>query len=55
MVAFITGAGLKTQEAVLDKLTPPLHIEPHVSSFEEAMARRQEAVTAAAETRPNQD
>ena len=55
VVVFITGAGLKTQEAVLDKLTPPLHIEPHVSSFEEAMTRRQEAVTAAAEARPNQD
>jgi threonine synthase len=55
VVAFITGAGLKTQEAVLDKLTPPLHIEPHVSSFEEAFARRQEAVTAAAEANPRRD
>jgi len=55
VVAFITGAGLKTQEAVLDKLTPPLHVEPHVSSFEEAMARRQEVVTAAAEARPGQN
>jgi threonine synthase len=54
VVAFITGAGLKTQEAVLDKLTPPLHVEPHVSSFEEAMARRQEAVTAGVEARPGQ-
>jgi threonine synthase len=51
----ITGAGLKTREAVLDKLTPPLHIEPHVSSFEEAFARRQEAVTAAAEANPRRD
>ena len=55
VVAFITGAGLKTQEAVLDKLTPPLHIEPRVSSFEEAMARRQDAVTAGAEVRPSQN
>jgi threonine synthase len=55
VVAFITGAGLKTQEAVLDKLTPPLHVEPHVSSFEEAMARRREAVRAAAEANPGRD
>jgi threonine synthase len=54
VVAFITGAGLKTQEAVLDALTPPLHVEPHVTSFEEAVARRKEAVTAAAEVRPSQ-
>ncbi len=46
VVAFITGAGLKTQEAVVDKLTPPLHIQPNVASFEEAMARRRQAVAA---------
>jgi threonine synthase len=46
VVAFITGAGLKTQEAVLDKLMPPLHIQPHVASFEEAIAKRREAVPA---------
>ena len=55
VVAFITGAGLKTQEAVLDRLIPPLHIEPHVSSFEEAMARRQEAVATGAEAAPGQN
>ena len=53
VVAFITGAGLKTQEAVLDKLTPPLRIAPHVSSFEEAIAHRREAVAAGAEVRPS--
>ncbi len=52
VVVFITGAGLKTQEAVLDALTPPLRIGPHVSSFEEAMARRQQAMAGAAEVRP---
>jgi threonine synthase len=46
VVAFITGAGLKTQEAVLDKLMPPLVIEPHLASFEEAIAERREAVAA---------
>ena len=54
VVAFITGAGLKTQEAVLDALTPPLHVQPHVASFEEAIARRKEAVTAAAEIPPGE-
>ena len=37
VVAFITGAGLKTQEAVTGALTPPLCIEPTIASFEEAM------------------
>ncbi|MGQ9571605.1 MAG: threonine synthase [Dehalococcoidia bacterium] len=46
VVAFITGAGLKTQEAVLEKLMSPLHIQPHVASFEEAFAKRREAVPA---------
>ncbi len=40
IVAFITGAGLKTQEAVADVLTPPLHIQPLITSFEEAMGER---------------
>jgi threonine synthase len=52
VVAFITGAGLKTQEAVLDALTPPLHIAPHVASFEDAIAGRTEAASATAEVRP---
>ena len=40
VVAFITGAGLKTQEAVMDTLTPPLQIEPTIASFEEAFGER---------------
>ncbi len=46
VVAFITGSGLKTQEAVLDRLAPRLVIEPHLASFEEAMAEHREAVAA---------
>jgi threonine synthase len=46
VVAFITGAGLKTQEAVLDRLAPRLVIEPHLTSFEEAIAEHREAVAA---------
>jgi len=43
-VAYITGAGLKTQEAVIDVLEPPLHVEPTIASFERALdARRQAA------------
>ena len=38
-VAYITGNGLKTQEAVLD-LVRPLVIEPTVSAFQEAMGGR---------------
>jgi threonine synthase len=44
-VAFITGAGLKTQEAVVDHVTKPLHIAPTIESFEEQLReRRQESV-----------
>jgi len=46
-VAFITGAGLKTQEAVMDTLEPPLRIEPSIVSFEEALGERQPGVKAA--------
>jgi threonine synthase len=38
-VAFITGAGLKTQEAVAD-VVKPLIIKPTVESFEEVLAER---------------
>ncbi|MDP2718761.1 MAG: threonine synthase [Dehalococcoidia bacterium] len=37
-VAFITGCGLKTLEAVVDKVTPVIKIQPTVNSFEKAMA-----------------
>ncbi len=46
VVAFITGAGLKTQEAVVDKIKPALHVAPTVASFEEAVAQRGETITA---------
>ncbi len=39
-VAFITGAGLKTVEAVIDELEPPLRVEPTIASFEEALGER---------------
>jgi threonine synthase len=39
-VAYITGAGLKTQEAVADSLTPALHISPTMESFEEKVGER---------------
>jgi threonine synthase len=35
-VAFITGAGFKTVEAVADSLNPPLEIDATVESFESA-------------------
>ncbi|MFN0148310.1 MAG: threonine synthase [Dehalococcoidia bacterium] len=45
-VAFITGAGFKTVEAVSGALNPPLEIEPTVESFEAAYSglRAAEAV-----------
>jgi threonine synthase len=46
-VAFITGAGLKTQEAVMDTLEPPLNVEPSIVSFEEALGERQPETKAA--------
>ncbi len=50
VVAFITGAGLKTQEAVQDRLVPRLVIEPHLASFEEAIAEHRQAVSAGRQT-----
>jgi len=35
-VAYITGSGLKTQEAV-EKVVQPLHVEPTLNSFEDAL------------------
>jgi threonine synthase len=49
VVAFITGAGLKTQEAVMDALEPPLHVEPSIASFEDALGERAEVGTATTE------
>ena len=46
VVAFITGSGLKTQEAVSGRLREPLHIQATVSNFEQALAQREEALPA---------
>lgn len=40
VVAYITGSGLKTQEAIQGRLAEPLHIGATITSFEEAVARR---------------
>jgi threonine synthase len=41
VVAFITGAGLKTQEAVAPALAPALQIKATIDSFEDALSRRE--------------
>ncbi len=46
VVAFITGAGLKTQEAVAPRLQPALAVRPTVASFEEAFSERTGALPA---------
>jgi threonine synthase len=52
-VAFITGGGLKTQEAVADEVEKPLHIQPTIDSFEQQLLRRRgEAVAATAAGAP---
>ncbi|MGE0688483.1 MAG: threonine synthase, partial [Dehalococcoidia bacterium] len=45
VVAYITGGGLKTQEAVQDALPTPMHIAPNVEAFEAAWSA-QKAVAA---------
>ncbi len=45
-VAYITGGGLKTQEAVEDAVEIPLHIAPTMASFEEKLGERNRAATA---------
>ncbi len=40
VVVFITGAGLKTQEAVAPHLEPPLAVRPTMASFEQALTER---------------
>jgi threonine synthase len=47
-VAYITGAGLKTQEAIESALELPLHIAPTMAAFEEALGERTTASTAPA-------
>jgi len=46
-VAYITGSGLKTQEAIEDALEIPLHINPTMASFEEKLGERKAARAAA--------
>ena len=43
VVAYITGAGLKTQEAVSGRLAPPIHVQPTLHAFDEALAAREAA------------
>jgi threonine synthase len=45
-VAYITGGGLKTQEALAGRVIEPLHIAPTVDSFEERLRVRREAAVA---------
>jgi threonine synthase len=40
VVACVTGAGFKTQEAVADQLPPPLVVQATVESFEQALLER---------------
>jgi threonine synthase len=40
-VAYITGNGLKTQEAVAEHLEPSMQVAPTLASFEEALAARE--------------
>ena len=44
VVAFITGAGLKTQEAVAPALKPALTVEANIESFERALEEREGAL-----------
>ena len=48
VVAYITGAGLKTQEALTEteSLAPPLRIEPHIASFEREFGQLRSAAQA---------
>ena len=47
-VAYITGSGLKTQEAIEDALELPLHIDPTMASFEAKLGERAASRDAAA-------
>ena len=47
-VAFITGNGLKTVEAVVEQVEPPLHIEPTVAAFQAALSQRSTTAASAA-------
>jgi threonine synthase len=38
VVAYITGNGFKTTDAVADQVTPPLHVAPTLASFQAALS-----------------
>lgn len=44
-VAYITGNGLKTQEAVVDAIASPLLVEPNLASFEKALSAEKQKVS----------
>lgn len=46
VVVYITGNGLKTQEAVLDEVAQPHHIQPTLESFEAAYSKQAAAAVA---------
>ena len=43
-VAYVTGNGLKTQEAVVDRITRPIPIAPTFEAFEAALHERAPAL-----------
>ena len=45
-VAYITGAGLKTQEAIEGALAEPLHIDPTMAAFEASLGERRRLAAA---------
>jgi len=45
-VAYITGNGLKTQEAVVDAIASPLLVEPNLASFEKVLKAEKQKVSA---------
>jgi threonine synthase len=46
-VAIISGGGLKTVEAVADRLEEPLHVSPNAAAFNEALRQRQAGLVGA--------
>lgn len=48
VVAYVTGNGLKTQEAVAEHLGQPIHIPPSLRAFEDALVDRAEVASSVA-------
>ena len=40
-MVYITGNGLKTQEAIVNEVAPPIQIKPTIEAFEAAMKARE--------------